>query len=386
MFKSSSTRRWEDEVLSHQACWFIYGKHSATMAQFRCPLFRQMLSAPATAKGGGGSGSGSGSGSGPGNNNREVPFLTLPALDKYIEAEYNVMKWFLLEIFGEKWLEGKEKVAMWLDPRVKRNLHVMDKASWIEAESIFRSTYIDFYCTCRAFDREHRIVDPEVVAEEEGKKTSSANLPFSSSSLQISRSPAAVTIAGAGVWSDDSDSDLEIIDELTAAQIAMKDREEGAVEFDAIIKKWKRYNPNWKMLYPEELGWKEGGSALIDVADLMGLDVKQMMDQLEEDNADNKFGYIPLMMGCSIGQLGALEAERFVERVNSVGKLVVPVDERKTTGRLQATSRIDKLITLRMNTEFMNFMRLQNNPRAQNIVVLGLSEINAEENNEDVTC
>jgi len=104
-----------------------------------------------------------------------------------------------------------------------------------------------------------------------------------------------------------------------------------------------------------------------------------MMDQLERDNAGNKYGYIPLMMGCSIGQLGALSAESWAERVNSVGKLVV--DVRKT--RLQA-DKIDKLVTLRMNTAFMQFMRLRKSrKREQTVVVGGLSDINVEASDED---
>jgi len=51
----------------------------------------------------------------------------------------------------------------------------------------------------------------------------------------------------------------------------LKDREEGAVEFDAVIRQWKQYHPNWKRLYPRELGGKEG---LVIIDDLMGLDLK----------------------------------------------------------------------------------------------------------------
>ena len=70
-------------------------------------------------------------------------------------------------------------------------------------------------------------------------------------------------------------------------------------------------------------------------------------------------------------------AESWAERVNSVGKLVV--DVRKT--RLRA-DMIDKLITLRMNTAFMEFMRLHCSKREKQVVV-GLSESNVEASNEE---
>ena len=38
----------------------------------------------------------------------------------------------------------------------------------------------------------------------------------------------------------------------------IKDREEGAVQFDAVIRQWKQYHPNWKKLYPTQGAWREG--------------------------------------------------------------------------------------------------------------------------------
>ena len=48
-----------------------------------------------------------------------------------------------------------------------------------------------------------------------------------------------------------------------------------------------------------------------------------MLDHLEKENKVGKFGYIPLMMGFSVGQMGTLNAERFSERVNSAEKLLI---------------------------------------------------------------
>jgi len=194
-------------------------------------------------------------------------------------------------------------------------------------------------------------------------------------SLQLSTSTA--FLEGADDWTDDSDVESVTVggsEELTDAQIVRKDREEGGVEFDSVIRHWKQYRPNWQLLYPKELGEKE---RLVIIDDLMELDLKPMMDQLEQDNLGNKFGCVPLMMGCSIGQLGALPAESWAERVNSVGKLVI--DVRKT--RLRA-DMIDKLITLRMNTAFMEFMRLHYSKREKQVVV-GLAESNVEASNEE---
>jgi len=64
------------------------------------------------------------------------------------------------------------------------------------------------------------------------------------------------------------------------------------------------------------------------------------------------YGYIPLMASCSAGQIGALGAESFCERVLSAANLVL--DEGNTC--LKPTT-VEMLVLLRINRDFMDFMR-----------------------------
>ena len=65
------------------------------------------------------------------------------------------------------------------------------------------------------------------------------------------------------------------------------------------------------------------GTNLYIIDDFMELDLKPMIDDIEKENKAGKFEYLPLMMGCSVRQLGSLNAESFAKRVNSVAKLSV---------------------------------------------------------------
>ena len=97
----------------------------------------------------------------------------------------------------------------------------------------------------------------------------------------------------------------------------------------------------------------------------MGIDLKPVIMDILNRNTNNQYGYIPLMMGCSIGQLGALPAESFAERINSCGKVLL--DDKKTSMK---DDKLDKLITLRMNRKFMMFMREQKNKNINSDIVV----------------
>jgi hypothetical protein len=100
------------------------------------------------------------------------------------------------------------------------------------------------------------------------------------------------------------------------------------------------------------------GINLSIIDDFMALDLKPMIDDIKKENKAGKFGYLPLMMGCSVGQLGALNAESFAERVNSAAKLLV--DNKNTA---LADNLIDQLVVLRINRSFMEFMRSHKHAR-----------------------
>mmetsp|Transcript_17869 Transcript_17869/g.26596 ORF Transcript_17869/g.26596 Transcript_17869/m.26596 type:complete len:107 (+) Transcript_17869:475-795(+) len=79
-----------------------------------------------------------------------------------------------------------------------------------------------------------------------------------------------------------------------------------------------------------------------------------LMKRIEQYNSDNNaiFGYLPMMCRLSPCQLGALNAQSFVERMNSAAKLIV--GEKRTSLNHEL---IDKLVVLRLNRDFMVYCR-----------------------------
>ena len=92
---------------------------------------------------------------------------------------------------------------------------------------------------------------------------------------------------------------------------------------------------------------------LDNVEHLLQLDVKPIYDKINEVNNKNKdrFGLLPLMMGCSKFQLGALNSQSFSEQINSAATIVVTEDTMKTNPIF-----VDKLVAIRMNERFTNFV------------------------------
>ena len=58
------------------------------------------------------------------------------------------------------------------------------------------------------------------------------------------------------------------------------------------------------------------------------------------------------MAGCSVGQLGVLNAEGYAEHINSMGELILT-----NCNSLLSDDKIDMLVTLQMNNQFMKNMR-----------------------------
>ena len=89
------------------------------------------------------------------------------------------------------------------------------------------------------------------------------------------------------------------------------------------------------------------------MGDLMPLDVGHLYREIAAKDIDRKiYGYIPAMASCSYGQIGALTAESFCERVLSTANMVL------TEGNtLLGDEELSMLVVLRMNRQFMDFMR-----------------------------
>jgi len=87
--------------------------------------------------------------------------------------------------------------------------------------------------------------------------------------------------------------------------------------------------------------------------DLLQLDVGRVyLNIIKEDKGRKEFGFLPLMANCCKGQIGALNAESFAEQLNAIAKLIMTDDSTLLTDNL-----LNKLVTLQMNTGFMEHMR-----------------------------
>ena len=80
------------------------------------------------------------------------------------------------------------------------------------------------------------------------------------------------------------------------------------------------------------------------------------------------FDYLPVMVGCSKCQLGALTAQSYAERINSAAKEINTKDRLKMDSVL-----IDKLVTIRINKNFMEFVR-ENVYKADIMLIPGFND------------
>lgn len=118
---------------------------------------------------------------------------------------------------------------------------------------------------------------------------------------------------------------------------------------------------NWRKMY-ETIKWNEYSehydAVLSDhfdiVEDLMKMDIEKVYTKLiKTDPMKTKYGWLPLMATCSNeGNIGALNAESYAERVISQASLVM------TDGNtLLSDEETEWLLVLRMNRKFMEYMR-----------------------------
>ena len=84
----------------------------------------------------------------------------------------------------------------------------------------------------------------------------------------------------------------------------------------------------------------------------MPIDIKELMDAVHNVKKVIFFGFLLLMLNCSKFDLGALNAQRFVDRINSVLNLIATKEKVSLD-----SSIIDKLVTLRMKKSFMIFVQ-----------------------------
>ena len=120
-----------------------------------------------------------------------------------------------------------------------------------------------------------------------------------------------------------------------------------------VLKNWKKYTVDWVSLFAHLKDMKKDNQSLDLTEDLMKLDIGKVYRQIEAmDTARVQFGWIPTMASSSVGQIGALSAESYCERILSCANNVI------TKGNtLLGDEELEMIVVLRMNREFMQFMR-----------------------------
>ena len=170
----------------------------------------------------------------------------------------------------------------------------------------------------------------------------------------------------------DEDKQLRMAADDVTGEMAPED-EGYRAEAEKARKLWKRLQIDWRKEFPAA---KLPANPDL-VTDLLHLDVGKLYKKIAANDTDRRmYGFIPHMAACSFAQIGALNAESFCERMLSCANLVI--DEGNT---LLDDDEIEKLITLRMNRDFMEFMRTEY-PEAVKALTrqhFGMSPIEEEE-------
>ena len=260
----------------------------------------------------------------------------------------------LLPECGPVVINERQLVATLLDLRTARGGH-LTPVQRAQAQAALRTRYIAFFKQFKRQEREKSDSPPkEEEQEEEGDSDDEATVAAKKAKRD---EVAAVDLVSGMVYA--SAGAAEGFDLSSEEDFAREDALAAEKEFKRVFSNWFGLVVDWKGEFPE--------ANLKDVDllhDLMDIDLGRFYHKLitKADPDRSRFGFFPLMAGCCDGQIGALNAESFAERVISGANLVM------TNGStLLGDKRLEKLVVLRMNREFMEFMEFMRREYAEEI-------------------
>jgi hypothetical protein len=112
--------------------------------------------------------------------------------------------------------------------------------------------------------------------------------------------------------------------EKTEEEFAAEDEKAAGVEFLRVFKAWYNLNVDYAQEFPHDNLVPDANRHFDLIRGLMGLDMGRLYSRIISEDPDRaSFGFLPLMAGCSDGQIGALNAESFALRVISTANLVM---------------------------------------------------------------
>ena len=246
-----------------------------------------------------------------------------------------------------------EMLAMLLDKRTLGASHVSPEQRK-EASEVFVEEYVNFYKNAQTWEIARLLAEKEKAiqaAKDAAKDAGVAVKVEEKGGGGASSAMASGSLFTTTAWSEDEDDEEDDNAAVVDVDIAAAD------EAKRVLKAWRKYAINWLEVYPElkekKVADKTVGEPLDLTEDLMRLDIGKLYKEIARgDQGRRVYGYVPLMASCSKGQLGALSAESYCERVLSVANQVVV--EGNT---LLGDDEVEMITILRMNCAFMQFMR-----------------------------
>jgi hypothetical protein len=251
-------------------------------------------------------------------------------------------------------INGRVLVATLLDLRTLHRCHHLTVPQRAAAKTELQTRYITFYVTAKALERKNagtkmaNDANGHVATSPEKKSKVNSFVPI----LDGICYGAASHDAREGFFSDDEDDDEEDVPPAKTEETHVaEDKVAASNEFKKVFRTWYNFQVDWAAEFPEA---NLTGKVELDlIHDLMPLNMgKLYLKIITKDPERAQFGFLPLMAGCCDGQIGALNAESFAERVLSASNLVM------TDGNTQLCDRdFEMLVVLRMNRDFMLHMR-----------------------------
>ena len=239
-------------------------------------------------------------------------------------------------------LTKREMLATLLDLRTVGCAHLTSDVRE-NAYDVFINAYVDFGLRSNRYkkEREEKTAPAGTttqVEEQHNKAKARVN-----DGMKVRRTSG--TAYGTSEWSDDDEEEQDDEPDYDDESVL---QERLTKEAHTCFKAWRKLRVDWRKECPELAKKKEEEEELDLVADLMPLNVGPLYAKLAKDERV-RFGYIPQMAAATIG---ALNAESFCERVLRCAGHVL------TEGNtLLGDEELEMLVVLRMNRNFMRFMR-----------------------------
>ena len=270
-------------------------------------------------------------------------------------------------------LNGRELMASLLDLRTIR-VQFLTSTQQQQALKLLESAYVKYAKQAVNFNREAVMArEAKAKAEAEaalaeaavkraaaGEASASAAEPEPNKEMkQIVTSGASYGAVNPWVAEDEPEAAGQDDDECDLHEVHALQSDEGyKIEFKKVWRNWVRLPVSWSEYYPDlkPINGPSGGEYDL-IHDLMPLDMGVLYKKIIASDPERKvYGHLPYMAGCSEGQIGALNAESFCERVLSCSNLVV-----SDGNTLLEDEEVTKMVILRMNRGFMEYMRANYN-------------------------